>query len=160
MPRKKYATLTFVEIMEKYMKAGFSDSNISKDKDSNDDYLLPIEERIKNILGIINKDSRKNTNMLCFIMYDIESNKVRRQIVKYLMKKKCIRIQKSIFLADLTSIQYDTIKNDLAAVQACYENEDSILIVPISTDYIKAMKIIGKTINTDIILSNKNTLFF
>lgn len=45
-------------------------------------------------------------------------------------------------------------------MQACYENSDSILVVPISTDYLKAMKVIGQTINVDVITKTSNTLFF
>ena len=71
---------------------------------------------------------------------DTEGNKVRTQIVNYLIRSGCHRIQKSIFLANLS--------------------HDSILLVPISTDYLQAMKIIGQTINVDVITKNKNTLFF
>lgn len=98
--------------------------------------------------------------MLFFVMYDIESNKVRRLIAKYLQRKGCMRIQRSIFLADLSMTDYDSIRNDLAEVQAAYENKDSILVVPISPDYLRSMKIIGQKIELDIILHNKNTLFF
>jgi CRISPR-associated endonuclease Cas2 len=91
---------------------------------------------------------------------NLESNKVRNQIVKYLIKKGCTRVQKSIFLADLPTVVYDEIRNDLAAVQQCYDNEDSILIVPISTDYLRSMKVIGQTLDVDLILKTKNTLFF
>ena len=42
--------------------------------------LLDINERVSCILGIANSN-RKSTNMLFFVMYDIESNKVRRYIV-------------------------------------------------------------------------------
>ena len=98
--------------------------------------------------------------MLFFVMYDIESNKVRYQIMKYLIKKGCTRVQKSIFLADLPSSIYNTIREELALVQESYDNNDSILIVPISTDYLSAMKIIGQSIDIDVITRSKNTLFF
>lgn len=124
------------------------------------DVLPTIEERVQMILGIANNKQRKSTNMLFFVMYDIESNKVRRYIVKYLEKKGCTRIQKSIFLADLPMEKYQDIRNDLTQVQAAYDNEDSILVVPITTDYLKAMKVIGLNINMDIITHTKNTLFF
>lgn len=93
-------------------------------------------------------------------MYDIESNKVRNQIVKYLIRKGCTRVQKSIFLADLPTADYDEIRTNLTEVQQCYDNEDSILIVPISTDYLRSMKIIGQTLDVELILKTKNTLFF
>ena len=44
--------------------------------------------------------------------------------------------------------------------QSFYFNEDSIIVLPISSDYLKMMKIIGQNINMDIITQNKSTLFF
>jgi CRISPR-associated protein Cas2 len=93
-------------------------------------------------------------------MYDIESNKVRYNIAKYLERMGCIRIQKSIFLADLDITKYKSIRQDLAEVQSLYENHDSIIISPISTDLLKSMTIIGQSINLDIITHSKTTLFF
>ncbi len=119
-----------------------------------------LDDRIKCIFDITNNNHRPATNMLFFVMYDISSTKVRNQIVKYLESKGCIRIQRSIFLADLDSAIYDEIRQNLTAVQAAYENDDSILIVPLSTDFLKAMKIIGQNIQMDVIVHNKNTLFF
>lgn len=125
-----------------------------------DDLLQPIEVRARVILDIVNDPKRPIGNMLFFVMYDIESNKVRRHIAKYLIKKGCTRIQRSIFLADLSSVLYEEIKKDLAEVQAMYENSDSILIVPISVNYLESMKIIGQNLDIDIIAHKKNTLFF
>ena len=98
--------------------------------------------------------------MLFFVMYDIESNKVRRLIVRYLQKLGCTRIQKSIFLAENTMAVYNKIKEDLAEVQAVYDNQDSIIVLPVTTDYLRMMKIIGKEVNIDVITKTKSTLFF
>ena len=97
--------------------------------------------------------------MLFFIMYDIESNKVRREIAKYLEDKGCFRIQKSIFLASADRSVYEQIKADLAEVQALYDNHDSIIVCPISTDEMRAMKIIGQNLNIEVITQANNTLF-
>lgn len=156
----KKRELSFVEKMQKYIRSGLDGSTCPNPLKNDVEEMPSIDERVKRMLGIVNDFQRKPTNMLFFIMYDIESNKVRNQVVKYLEKKGCTRVQKSIFLADLDSSVYDTIRNDLAAVQAAYENEDSILIVPLSTDYLRAMKIIGQNINLDIITHSKSTLFF
>ncbi len=72
----------------------------------------------------------------------------------------CFRIRESIFLADTPAETMDKIRSDLKEVQECYDVDDCILVVPISTDYLQAMKIIGKTIDVDIIMQTKNTLFF
>lgn len=122
--------------------------------------LQSIEKRIERVIGIANNKERNVTDMLFFVMYDIESNKVRQQVSKYLLKMGCFRIQRSIFLADLSPEKYEQIRSDLTEVQAFYENEDSILVVPVSTDLLKSMRVIGKTIDVDIIMRTKNTLFF
>ena len=124
------------------------------------DDLPSLKERVDVILGITNKEKRTQGNMLFFVMYDIESDKVRYNVVKYLERMGCHRIQKSIFLADIDMEKYERIKTDLAEVQALYENHDSILVCPVSSDLLRSMKVIGKNINLDIITHSKNTLFF
>ena len=98
--------------------------------------------------------------MLFFIMYDIESNKVRYNIVKYLQRMGCYRIQKSIFLANLSMEKYENIRKSLVEVQSLYDNHDSIIVCPVSSDLLRNMKIIGQSINLDVITQSKNTLFF
>lgn len=143
------------------LPAGVSDNNkmISQHTD-NAPKMLDLSTRVKQILGIVDNNQRLITNMLFFVMYDIESDKVRTQVSKYLLKQGCFRIQNSVFLADLDASKYNMIRTDLTEVQSFYDNHDSILIVPISTDYLKSMKVIGKSIDIDIITKTKNTLFF
>ena len=69
-------------------------------------------------------------------------------------------MQKSIFLADLPIDIYNKIKTDLAEIQTLYDNEDSIIVLPVSTDYLRMMKVIGKNVDIDVITHAKNTLFF
>ncbi len=98
--------------------------------------------------------------MLFFVMYDIESNKVRTLVHKYLKRMGCTPIQHSVFLADTPIETYNRIKEDLAAVQEAYDNDDSILVAPVSSDYLKMMKIIGHKIELDVITHSRSTLFF
>ena len=98
--------------------------------------------------------------MLFFVMYDIESNNVRYNIAKYLIRKGCTRIQRSIFLADLSSSVYQEIRQDLTEIQSLYDNHDSIIVCPISTDQLRSMKVIGQNIDIDLITHNRNTMFF
>lgn len=156
MAKKPRKALTFVEKMQKFIHAGISGSAVPNRLDGHAEDLSSLDERIKKVLGIVNRVNRPASNMLFFVMYDIESNKVRHQVVKYLQRKGCMRVQR----ADLSMSEYDSIRKDLAEVQAAYENNDSILIVPISADYLRSMKVIGQKIELDIIMHNKNTLFF
>ncbi len=157
---KKKQELTFPQKMAKLYKAGVQGSKMLTTADCGWESLESIEQRLERVLGIVNKVDRRVTDMLFFVMYDIESNKVRHQVSKYLLKMGCFRIQRSIFLADLSPEKYEQIRSDLTEVQSFYENEDSILVVPVSTDLLKSMRIIGKTIDVDIIMRTKNTLFF
>ena len=156
---RKKRKLSLTESLAK-IKQTSTDKQPSINAEIEDDLLQPIEVRARAILDIVNDPQRPIGNMLFFVMYDIESNKVRRHIAKYLIKKGCTRIQRSIFLADLSSVLYEEIKKDLAEVQSMYENSDSILLVPISVNYLESMKIIGQNLDIDIIAHKKNTLFF
>lgn len=160
MVKKKKQELTFPQKLAKLHHAGIQGSNMVTTASSGWESLESIDKRIERVIGIANNKERNATDMLFFVMYDIESNKVRQQVAKYLLKMGCFRIQRSIFLADLSPEKYEQIRSDLTEVQAFYENEDSILVVPVSTDLLKSMRIIGKTIDVDIIMRTKNTLFF
>ena len=159
MPRAKKPPLSFVEQMKKLIASGINDSPKIVVKDDSE-ALTPLEERVQDILGLSDNARKRKDRMLFFVMYDIESDKVRRLVVKYLIREGCTRIQKSIFLADRPVATYNKIKSDLAEVQAVYDNEDSIIVLPVTTDYLRMMKVIGKNLDVDIITHSKNTLFF
>ena len=159
MVRKK-RELPFVELMKRLGDSGINMDVPLSSRSREWDLLETIEERTRRVLGIVNNENRKITDMLFFVMYDIESDKVRYHVSKYLLKKGCFRMQRSVFLAELSYESYNQIRSDLAEVQACYENKDSILIVPVSTELLNSMKVIGKSINVDVITRSKNTLFF
>ena len=159
MPRAKKPPLSFVDQMKKLIASGINDSPKIVVKDDSE-ALTPLEERVQDILGLGDNARERRDRMLFLVMYDIESDKVRRLVVKYLIREGCTRIQKSIFLADRPVATYNKIKSDLAEVQAVYDNEDSIIVLPVTTDYLRMMKVIGKNIDVDIITHNKNTLFF
>ena len=157
---KKHKKLSFVEKMLLMKKAGFSHRGASfADTEPVIDPLDELPTRIKKILDI-SFNHRKTTNMLYFVMYDIENDKVRTQIAKYLEKQGCLRVQKSIFFADTKRNVFDKIHDDLKAIQEMYNNHDSIFLVPVSTDMLRSMKIIGQNTDFDIIMKNNNTLFF
>jgi CRISPR-associated protein Cas2 len=159
MPRKKRPPLSLAEQAKKLLESGIGGSPKVETKETCDS-LSPLEDRIKDLLGLTESRKKRQDRMLFFVMYDIESNKVRRLVCKYLIREGCSRVQRSIFLADLPIDSYSRIKNDLAEIQALYDNEDSIIVLPVSTDYLRMMKVIGKTVDMDIITHTKNTLFF
>ena len=151
---------SFGEIMRKLKKSGIEGSPPANRIWDDGSVVEELNIRISRVLGIMNNVKGDPKRMVYFIMYDIENNKVRKLIAKYLLKKGCTRVQKSIFLADSERSKFDEIQKDLREVQECYDNEDSILLVPVSTDLLQAMKVIGKNVDFDLILKRRNTLFF
>ncbi|MCX8081770.1 MAG: CRISPR-associated endonuclease Cas2, partial [Bacteroidia bacterium] len=122
--------------------------------------LLPLNDRIKKILQIIKDKPVKSYEMICFIMYDIESNKVRNEVAKFLIRKGAIRIQKSVYLIRENTENIMKIYNSLKQIQECYENNDSIIISPVEVSSLRSMKLIGKQIDLKVIIDKPNTLFF
>lgn len=164
MPRKKRPPITLLQKLQQLKASGMeperSKGVIPRETPIDDSELPDLKCRIQKILGMIGSPTRNPGNMLFFVMYDIESNKVRRLVAKYLEEKGCTRVQKSIFLADLPIATYEAIRKDLTEVQACYENQDSIMVVPVSTDIMRSMKVIGKNLAIDLITHSRTTLFF
>lgn len=162
MPRKPKPPMSAAEILERIRQAGLARTDVLSDGHvlSTSDDMESLDERVRHLLCLTDARKHNPANMLFFVMYDIESHKVRRLVARYLIRKGCFRVQHSIFLADLPHEKCEEIKNDLAEVQAAYDNHDSILVVPISTDYLRAMRVIGKAIDVNVIMHSQNTLFF
>ncbi|MDR0938824.1 MAG: CRISPR-associated endonuclease Cas2 [Mediterranea sp.] len=161
MPRKK-KEIPLAEMLGKIRSSGLcvhAPLPLIDAERSSPDGLPSIEERVRQLFGLINRKHSK-LNMTFFVMYDIENNRIRNLIVKYLIRKGCVRVQKSIFLADTSHEVYAEIRDSLAEVQAQYDNHDSIIVCPISTDLLRSMRVIGKNIDVDIVLKTSNTLFF
>ncbi len=150
----------YLEVLRKLKHSGLEGSAFINRLGMNVDTIPTLQERVDVLLGLIHDTQKQGGKMLFFIMYDIESNKVRYNIVKYLERMGCYRIQKSIFLANLSMEKYERIKSDMVEVQSLYDNHDSIIVCPVSSDILRSMKIIGQNINLDVITHSKNTLFF
>jgi len=160
MPKPKKKEITFTEKLLLIKRAGLKNFRQPDVQDPYVEKLEGIDERVNRIFRILNKYQNNPGKMIFFIMYDIENNKIRTQIAKYLLKKGCIRIQKSIFLAEAERKLYHELTTTLKEVQEVYDNNDSILFVPVSVDELKSMKMIGQQLDIDFILNNRSTLFF
>lgn len=156
MPRPRKVNYTLLEKLQKIKEAGIKEVQpVAKE-----DQVLHLNERIQLILQIVQSKPIKATQMIYLIMYDITENKVRYQISKYLEKKGCVRIQKSVFLAKTENKFFQEVYETLKEVNSYYENKDSIILVPINASDVRSMKLIGKNINIETIVDKPNTLFF
>jgi len=159
MQRKKRTPLTLPEKLAKVKAAGLNPIASPNPFDPYQQNIENMEERIERVLSIYSK-AIKPLDMIYFVMYDIENNKVRNLIAKYLKKNGCIRVQRSVFLASSDREKFNEIHTTLKQIQEFYDNNDSIVVVPVSADSVRSMKIIGQKIEIDLALGNRNTLFF
>lgn len=122
---------------------------------------MSIDQKIHHIMGWLARQSRTKSNtMLYMIMYDIENNKIRTHIAKYLIKKGCLRIQKSVYLAKSSPSVMKDIHLTLKEINEVYDNEDSIFVLPVPEEKFNNIKVIGKNVEFEIVTKPKNILFF
>lgn len=93
-------------------------------------------------------------------MYDIENNKIRTHIAKYLTKKGCLRIQKSVYLAKSSVSVMKDISKTLKEINEVYQNQDSIFVLPVPEEKFSNITVIGQNIEFEIVTKPKNVLFF
>ena len=103
-------------------------------------------------------ERQKSRYMLFLVMYDIENNKIRTHIAKYLIREGCMRIQKSVYLAKGTAAQMRRITDTLREVNEAYENHDSIFVLPVPQEKFNNMKVIGKNITFEVVTRPKRVL--
>lgn len=159
MTRRKHEKPSFAEVIRLIKKAGLRDGAILKAGEIKEMPLEELNQRIRKLLNIY-ESAKTKPGMIFFVMYDIENNKIRTHIAKFLIRKGCVRIQKSVFIAQKPRVVFDELHTTLKEVQDMYDNEDSILFLPVSTDEIHAMKIIGKNISFAMVTESTNTIIF
>ncbi len=157
MPRKKRHIIDTLEANELRSKVGLPSlttlelENLGKEMPSD----------FKRFLEWFKNNTPKNSeDMYCFIFYDVENNKIRRILAKYLEKKGCIRVQKSVFFAKMHRKLYKEMKQIILDLQQCYENDDTIIMLPVGEDLLNTMHCIGKNFDLEVLTSNKHTLIF
>ena len=79
--------IPYIEILRKLCRAGVQNSPPINRRTGDFSDMQTLQERVDFLLGVVNKPARPATNMLFFVMYDIESDKVRYHIAKYLERK-------------------------------------------------------------------------
>lgn len=98
--------------------------------------------------------------MTYLILYDISEDRIRTHISKHLEERGGRRIQKSVFLIKMDIQKYHEIKDYLQQIQEEYDNNDTILFVPLSKGALQDIYMIGN--NTAFLdsVDDKKTLIF
>ena len=119
------------------------------------------DDRLQKLIEILNKTKEmKPGNVLTFIMYDIENNRIRRYISKFLEKQGYVRVQKSVFFGNVPRTLHIQVYSILKDVSEKYENGDSLMFLPISLDMFNSLKVVGKNLDYELAIQEQTTLFF
>lgn len=96
------------------------------------------------------------------ITYDIENDRLRVKIAKFLLKNACERIQKSVYLApSFKTSEWDNFRQDLHILfQGQLTVNDSLYIIPIQKKQLTEAIIIGNSSTLDSFLTDIFYLFF
>jgi CRISPR-associated protein Cas2 len=86
--------------------------------------------------------------MTYLICYDITDNKERNKVSKFL-EKYGIRIQRSVFIIDVNSNQYNDIEYNLLNF---ISNNDSIFIIKLCKACLDGSKFIGNKVDSTIVV--------
>lgn len=123
-----------------------------------DGQLVPMH--LANWMGWLAQQPRKRPeDMYCFICYDIENNKIRRLVAKLLEKEGCVRVQKSVFFARIHRRRHTQLTALLREIQQLYENQDSIMVLPVGEDMLNSLQCIGKSFELGQLTAPKHTVF-
>jgi CRISPR-associated protein Cas2 len=98
--------------------------------------------------------------MAHLITYDIENDKLRTSIAKIIIGKGAMRVQKSVFYADLSAQQTSLLFEALKAMQEELENGDNIVIIPLFESMLNKMVIIGQNPRLDEAIRPPNSYVF
>lgn len=110
---------------------------------------------------MIQKKLNVETNTTPFLVfYDISDGYTRDSVCKYLLKKGCLRLQRSVFIGNLPQTTISEIKTTLKAIHDSYENEDSYIVIPLRKENIDDMMLAGDRINLDVVLRRSSMMFF
>jgi len=152
MGRPKKSNITPEEKLQRLKQAGIDEPETSM-------YPPTLPQGIEDLIITVKHKALKYNEMLYLVMYDIENNKVRTEVAKYLIAKGCVRIQKSVYLSRSNKKLYAEISSALEDIQSYYNNEDSIITMPLTHNALQAIKVIGKDIKIDNIVEPANTVF-
>lgn len=95
--------------------------------------------------------------MLIWVLYDVKSNKTRNKVSSTCKNFGMFPIQKSVFLGIVDS---DRLETFLDILKKNVGKEDSLIILETSKKNVKNSVVIGKDIDYDLALRERNLMFF
>ena len=124
------------------------------------DELDQLEERIRQFVELIDELSQSDITMTpFFVSYDISNNRIRTQIMNYLLQKGMTRLQRSVYFGQSSSKVFNQIKKTLQEINSVLDPQDSIFILPVNREICNRMNFIGMDMALEVTRPHQHTLF-
>lgn len=96
--------------------------------------------------------------MITWVIYDIQSDKIRNKVIKKCKNEGLYRVQKSVFLGTLEDNQLDELKVSIEDI-IDLEN-DSVYIFPMSKSELKVAGLLGQAFDRKLVTDEIISKFF
>lgn len=111
------------------------------------------------IFQLLHRNYQNPKAMNYFVFYDISDNKLRVQVAKYLLAKGFQRVQKSVFLGNISKNIYKDVEKTLGELEAVYGVDDSVFLVPVGEYTLEQLTMLGRNVKMDFARSSQYVLF-
>jgi CRISPR-associated protein Cas2 len=95
--------------------------------------------------------------MICWVLYDIKSDKARTKIAKACEQNGLQRVQYSVFLGTIEPDEKDSLQ--LQIEELMNEDHDSVYIFPMSKDELKSTALLGQAFDKKMITDEVKAMF-
>lgn len=95
--------------------------------------------------------------MIIWVLYDIQDNKARSKIAKICKKYGLYRVQKSVFLGTVETVQKDALSLEIQ--KFIDEDNDSVYIFPMNKTELKQTVLLGQAFDKKMVTDQVKALF-
>lgn len=96
--------------------------------------------------------------MLVWVMYDISSDKIRRNAIKICKNVGLYRVQKSVFLGEIEENDFDELK--LKMEEIINLDSDSVYVFPMTKKALNEAGLIGQAFDKELVTDEIISKFF
>jgi len=96
--------------------------------------------------------------MLVWVVYDIQSNKIRNNVARRCKNSGLYRVQKSVFLGEVEDNQLDELKLQLENLINL--SKDSVYVFPMSRAELKKAGLLGQAFDKELVTDEIISKFF
>ncbi|HOV25390.1 MAG TPA: CRISPR-associated endonuclease Cas2 [Pseudobacteroides sp.] len=96
--------------------------------------------------------------MLIWVIYDIQKDKCRNNVIRKCKNAGLYRVQKSVFLGEVEENKFDELKLELETL--INKDKDSVYVFPMSRSELKKAGLLGQAFDKELVTDEIISKFF